>query len=52
MLPGERQNQPSNPLEQYSDLKMEEMKAQAKKVKHLQKNLGLRQHLCCSLIPN
>jgi len=28
MLPGERQNQPSNPLEQYSDLKMEEMKAQ------------------------
>jgi len=28
MLPGERQNQFSNPLEQYSDLKMEEMKAQ------------------------
>jgi len=28
MLPGERQNQLSNPLEQYSDLKMEEMKAQ------------------------
>ena len=46
MLPGERQNQPSNPLEQYSDLEMKEMVAQGEYLrseegKALAKELGI-----------